>query len=189
MSSLTASFAGERRAPIETRAAAAGIGLAFVAGVAVAASVGSGGDAVNAPSFSSLARGAAVVAWAFAGLYTWKRRPDSRLGLMIACAVLIYAAASPVTYPDAAPHAIGRLVLAGFLVYLAYVLLCFPYDRLDSVIDRRLVRVFAVTSVALWVPAALFLRQLPAGGALAGCAGTCPDNSLRIATLPHAAGT
>ena len=80
MSSLTASLAAERRAPIETRAAAAGIGLAFVAGVAVAASVGSGGAAVNAPSFSSLARGAVVVAWACAGLYTWKRRPTTGSG-------------------------------------------------------------------------------------------------------------
>ena len=189
MSSLTASLAAERRAPIETRAAAAGIGLAFVAGVAVAASVGSGGAAVNAPSFSSLARGAVVVAWACAGLYTWKRRPDNRLGLLIAGAGLIYAAASPVAYPDAAAHTIGRLILAGFIVYLAYVVLCFPYDRLESAIDRRVIRVFAVTSFALWIPAVLFLRQLPVGTALANCETTCPDNSLRVATLPHTAGT
>ena len=169
MSSLTASLAAERRAPIDTRAAAAGIGLAFVAGAAVAASAGSGGGALHAPGFSSLARGAVVVGWACAGLYTWKRRPDSRLGLLIAGAALIYAAASPAAYPDAATHAIGRLVLAGFLVYLAYVLLCFPYDRLGSGTDRRVVRVFGVTSLALWIPAILFLRQLPAGGALSEC--------------------
>ena len=84
MSSLTAPLAADRRAPIEARAAAAGIGLAFVAGAAVAASAGSGGAAVNAPSFSSLARAALVVGWACAGFYTWRRRPDSRLGLLIA---------------------------------------------------------------------------------------------------------
>src|SRR3954454_19645912 len=120
MSSLTAPLAVERRAPIEARAAAAGIGLAFVAGIAVAASAGSGGGALNAPGFSSLARGAVVFAWASAGLYTWKRRPDSRLGLLIVGSALIYAAASPAAYPNAAAHAIGRIVLAGFLVYLAY---------------------------------------------------------------------
>lgn len=144
---------------------------------------------MNAPGFSSLARAAVVVAWACAGVYTWKRRPDSRLGLLIGGAGLIYAAASPAAYPGVAAHAVGRLVLAGFLVYLTYVLLCFPYDRLESVLDRRLVRAFAVTSLLLWVPATLFLRHLPAGGALSTCAGQCPENGLRIATLPGTAGT
>lgn len=189
MSSLTASLAAGRRAPVEARAAAAGIGLAFAAGAAVAASAGSGGSVVNAPTFSSLARGTLVVGWASAGLYTWKRRPDSRLGLLIAGGGLMYAAASLAAYPGSTPHVVGRLVLAGYVVYLAYVLLCFPNDRLEPGTDRRLVRAFALTSLALWVPALLLLRQLPSGGALTSCAGRCPDNGLRIATLPHTAGT
>ena len=131
MSSLTAPLAADRRAPIEARAAAAGIGLAFVAGVAVAASAGSGGAAVNAPGFSSLARGAAVITWACAGFYTWRRRPDSRLGPLVAGGGLIYAAASLAAYPSSTPHVLGRLVLAGYIVYLSYVLLCFPQDRLE----------------------------------------------------------
>src|SRR4051794_5050839 len=139
MSSLTASLAAERRAPIETRAAAAGIGLAFVAGVVVAASAGSGGAAVNTPGFSSLVRGAMVVAWGCVGFYTWRKRPDSRLGLLIAGGGLIYAVASTATYPGATAHTIGRLVLAGYVVYLAYVLLCFPHDRLEPGRDRRFV--------------------------------------------------
>jgi signal transduction histidine kinase len=189
LSSLTASLAAGRRAPIESRAAAAGIGLAFAAGAAVAASAGSGGSALSAPTFASVARGTFVVAWACVGFYTWRRRPDSRLGLLIAAAGLVYAAASIASYPDPAPHSLGRVVLAGYIVYLTYVLLCFPYDRLEPGPDRRFVRVFALTSLALWVPALLFLRQLPSGGALTSCAGTCPENTLRIATLPHAAGT
>src|SRR5689334_12952935 len=108
MSSLTASVAAGQRAHIDARAAAAGIGLAFAAGVAVAASAGSGGEALNAPSFWSLARAVIVVAWAGVGLYTWRGRPDSRLGLLIAGGALTFAAASAATYPDATAHVIGR---------------------------------------------------------------------------------
>jgi signal transduction histidine kinase len=127
-----------------------------------------------------------VVSYVFVGAYTWWLRPRSRFGLYLVGVGLTYSVASLNTSGDELVHTIGRAMLAALVVCLTYVFLCFPYDRLRSRLERRLVGWLALTSAVLWFLALAFVAKLPAAGPLLDCGSSCPDNTLRIATAPHA---
>ena len=151
------------------------------AGAATAAGVGLGpeGDGWRAD-----VRGLIVSSYVLAGVYTWWRRPGSRLGLLLVAVGLVYAIASLAPSADAVTHTIGRATHAGFIVYLAAVFLCFPHDRLGTPRERRLVAALAILTALLWLAALSLLEKLPPGGPLTHCGPDCPDNALRLVSAP-----
>lgn len=139
---------------------------------------------VNA-DWIGVVRGVLVAVWVGAGTYMWWRRPESRLGLLVASVALLYAGTSLMASQDGVAHTIGRIVLAAFVVCFAYVYLCFPGDRLVAARERWAIRAFAAATIALWPLVLAFSAELPSGGALNDCGSRCPANALQVVGIPE----
>jgi signal transduction histidine kinase len=134
---------------------------------------------------AAVVRGLFVASYIAVGTYTWWRRPDSRLGLLVAGAGFLYALTSLNASGNAALFTFGRVTLAAFVVYLLYVFLSFPYDRLRSDLDRRFLAAFTVVTTILWALALTLMQELPAGGPFVDCGSRCPDNALGLAGVSN----
>ena len=120
------------------------------------------------------------------GAYTWWRRPGSRFGIIVAETGLGFAVASLNASSDSLAHTIGRVALAAVVVYLAYAFLCFPRDRLETPVERRLIGAFAVATAALWLVTLPLVETLPASGPIVDCGDACPDNAFQLVETPDA---
>jgi signal transduction histidine kinase len=134
---------------------------------------------------TAVVRGLFVASYIAVGTYTWWRRPDSRLGLLVAGAGFLYALTSFNASGHAGLFTFGRVTLAAFIVYLIYVFLCFPYDRLRSDLERRFMAAFTVVTGILWALALALTRELPAGGPFVDCGSRCPENALGLAGVSN----
>jgi signal transduction histidine kinase len=141
---------------------------------------------VNA-DWIGIVRGVLIAVWVGAGTYMWWRRPESRLGLLVAGVALVYAGTSLMASEDGVEYTIGRVVLAAFVVCFAYVYLCFPGDRLVAARDRWSVGALAAATLVLWPLVLAFSAELPSGGALNECGSRCPANAFQLVGIPEAA--
>src|SRR5262249_17150547 len=100
-------------APASARTAGA-LRAYAIAGLLIAGAAGSIGTiwfvdrspiVVNA-DWIGIVRGVLVAVWVGAGTYMWWRRPESRLGLLVAGAALLYAATSLMASEDDPPPTI-----------------------------------------------------------------------------------
>jgi signal transduction histidine kinase len=130
-----------------------------------------------APQSAAVLRTLFVGLYVVVGTYTWLRRPDSRLGLLIVGAGFLFALTSLNASANSGLYPLGRLLFSAFIVWIVYVVLCYPRDRLVDGAERRLVRALAVAETLLWVSALLLAESLPSGGPWADCAGMCPGNA------------
>jgi signal transduction histidine kinase len=135
---------------------------------------------LESPAGSAAVRGLFVASYIAVGTYTWWRRPDSRLGLLVAGAGFLYALTSFNAAESPWPYTFGRVVLAAFIVYLVYVFLSFPYDWLRSDLERRFMAAFGVATAILWALALALTHELPVPGPFVDCADRCPDNAVGI---------
>jgi signal transduction histidine kinase len=170
---------GHSRAVAALALCAAGAGASGLTVIAVAAS-----QVLSHPSANAAARGVAVALFVAVGAHTWWRRPDSGLGLLIAGIGLSFALTSLMAFERPLPFALGRVALAGFILFTAYVFACFPRDHLAPGPERRLIRAFALTTVVLWALMLGLGDELPVGGPVARCVGPCPRNALQLAHPP-----
>ncbi len=134
---------------------------------------------INAREVAVL-RGLFVASYVGVGLYTWRRRPASRLGPLFIGVGLFYSLVSLNASGEQLPYTIGRVLLAIFLVYLVYVAVIFPADRLTASSARQFMIAFCLASAATWALALAFSDRLPYGGAFADCASRCPHNPLAL---------
>jgi signal transduction histidine kinase len=155
-----------------------------IAAALTAGGVGLGDDAGVAGW--TLVRAAVVASYVAVGTYTWWRRPASRFGIMLAELGLLFALTALSASTNAVPHTIGRVALAAVVLYLAYAFLCYPRDRLETRLERRLVWAFAVATVVLWLVTLPLVETLPASGPLVDCGGVCPDNAFQLVDTPDA---
>ena len=134
-------------------------------------------------------RGALVALYVSVGLYTWSRRPASRVGPLIAGAGFLYASTSLAVLDQPLPHTVGRVALAAQVVYFAFLFVSFPRERPATALERRFVAAAAGVSVAVWAVVLLFADTLPHGGPLSDCSTRCPANALQVVETPHAVTT
>jgi signal transduction histidine kinase len=160
--------------------AGAGVGLL----AAVAAVVASGGTPVGRPDAAQLLRGLVVAEYVLVGTYTTWRRPASRFGLYLTGVGLLYSVAALTASNDPLAHSVGRVALAGLVLCLAYVCLCFPNDSLGSRLERRLFAGLGLATAFLWAVALPLVEELPAAGPLTDCGDACPENAFRLVTVP-----
>jgi signal transduction histidine kinase len=161
---------------ISNARAAALLGAALVAGLAVAALQLSSDHRDPVAVWVVFAP---AVCWSFVptGLYAWRHRPESRIGtLMVALgfAWLLFclqAADDPVIY------AIGVVTGGLWGSLFLHIGLSFPTGRLPMAYDRALVRAGYVIFPLAFVPALLFDATPEPGG---------PENVLLIANEPRA---
>jgi signal transduction histidine kinase len=123
-----------------------------------------------------------------AGAYTWYRRPNSRLGLLVGADGLAWALTTPSASGSALPHTIGMTIWAGWIVLTLYMYLAFPRGRLDSRLERGVILAFAGTSVVIWALILVLAKKLPAGGDFVNCGVRCPQNALRFVNASHGVG-
>jgi hypothetical protein len=157
---------------------------ALAAGVTAWAVAGS--QILAWPTAAAVLRSIFVASYVGLGTYTWWRRPDSRLGPLVAGIGLLFAFTSLNAFSDPLLFTFGRLVLAATTVYTAYVFLCFPRDRLGSPAERRFIGALVVVAPILWAATLALSEKLPAGGAFADCGNRCPHNALQFVSAPDA---
>jgi hypothetical protein len=120
-----------------------------------------------------------VVGWSFVGtgLYAWRRRPESRFGLLMVLVGLawflgpVYAADSPLVFT------LGIVVGSLWGPIFGHVLLSFPTGRLPTRARRRVVAASYVLIPLAPVPA---LLVSDADDVITDCRGGCPRNVLLI---------
>jgi signal transduction histidine kinase len=177
--------AAQSAMPIEDRARArvTKVAVLTTAGVLAAAASAwfvASSSVLTQPVATGILRGLYVAAYVGAGLYTWWRRPDSTLGPLVAGLGFIFALTSLNSSPNALTYTLGMTIWAAYVVYNAYVYLCFPRGRLESRRETGWFSALALSSVVLWTAILLFAQQLPAGAVWADCADRCPDNAFQI---------
>jgi signal transduction histidine kinase len=122
------------------------------------------------------AAGTLLTGWGFigVGLFAWGRRPDNRVGMLMAATGFAWLLAA-VGFSDLPLlFTIGQLFGAFFFAVVLHLLLAFPSGRLQSVAERRIVwATYVLTSVGvgtLWLFADP--KQLDCDG--------CPDNVVLV---------
>jgi signal transduction histidine kinase len=120
--------------------------------------------------------GGLVVGWGFVfvGLFAWRRRPDNRVGMLMAGTGFSWLFAGAGFSDLALPFTIGHVLGAVYLAFAIHLLLAFPSGRLQSRLEQRLVAaVYLLTTVAV-LPLWFF-----ADPADLDCEG-CPENLLLV---------
>ena len=184
----TASLSGvefSRRSDTRVFAALA-IGVGGVVATAVTAWAVARSPVLVDPRGISIWRSLFVASYAGVGAYTWWRRPESRLGPLVAWAGLLYGATALNASGAPLAHTLGMAVWAAVIVYLAYVYLCFPRGRLESRLERGFILAFVLSTALLWGLILALSPTLPAGGDFTDCGTRCPPNALQIVS-GHAA--
>jgi signal transduction histidine kinase len=138
---------------------------------------------------TAVAKATLIATWVAVGVYTWWRRPSSRLGPLLAGAGFVYTACSLATVDRPLPFTLGRVALAGLVVYLVYLFAGVPRGRLQTTLERRFVAVAAALSALLWALVLVLSDRLPHGGPVTDCTTRCPGNALQLVQTGHAVST
>jgi signal transduction histidine kinase len=132
------------------------------------------------PTATALWRSAFVASYVGVGLYSCWRRPDSRLGPLVAGAGFLYSLASLNASGAPLAYTLGMVVWVTVIVYLAYVYLCFPRGRLESRLERGFVIGLVVSTAVVWALILTLSPTLPTGGPFTDCGTRCPANALQV---------
>jgi signal transduction histidine kinase len=122
----------------------------FVLGLAVLALIVTN-DELESRGF--WAAGGLVVGWSFIGigLFAWRRRPDNRVGMLMAGTGFAWLVTGAGLSDLALPFTIGK-VLGGsaYLAIFLHLLLAFPSGKLQSGFERRIVTsAYVLTTIGL----------------------------------------
>jgi signal transduction histidine kinase len=129
--------------------------------------------------------GALLIGWSFigVGLFAWGRRPDNRVGMLMAATGFAWLAAAAGFSDLPLVFTLGQLFGALFFAVVCHLLLAFPSGRLQTLAERRIVlATYFLTTVAL-LPLWLF-----ADPSKLDCRG-CPNNVLLIHSYPSLVST
>jgi signal transduction histidine kinase len=166
--------AAARPVPSVGQMAATGF-AALAAGAGVAALVLSSEHFADAGVYAVFGP---VVGWSFVGtgLYAWRRRPESRFGMLMVALGLTWflaplnAAESPLIFTLGIP--LGSVWGAVFI----HTLVTFPSGHLETPSQRRVVLAAYAIVCAGFLPVLLFVES----DTIVGCDGPCPRNVLRV---------
>jgi signal transduction histidine kinase len=131
-------------------------------------------------------QGVFVASYVGVGVYTWWRRPESRLGPLVAGAGFLYSVTCLTASGAPLAYTLGMVVFAAVIVYFPYVYLCFPRGRLESRLERGFMLAFALSTALVWGLILALSPTLPPGGDFTDCGTRCPHNALQIVS-GHAA--
>jgi signal transduction histidine kinase len=141
----------------------------FVMGLAVLALILTNDD-LDAPG--AWGAGTLVVGWGFigVGLFAWARRPDNRVGMLMAATGFAWFVAGAGFSDLPLIFSIAAIFGSLFFVVVLHLLLAFPSGKLQSPFERRLVVFGYVLTTVLLIPVWLFAdpRQLECDD--------CPEN-------------
>jgi hypothetical protein len=101
-------------------------------------------------------------------------------GRCSSASAFLYALVSLDGSGERSPYTIGRVLVGGLVLYLVYLFVAFPRDRLGSAADRRFMIAFSAASAMTWALALALAEKLPAGGEFSDCGDRCPRNALAL---------
>jgi len=162
----------EARPPSDAQVAV--IGAAGVCAAAIACLAAATGDRVDDPAIRAALFVWVIVPYIFAGLVAWRRRPDSRFGILMIVAGFGLFCSSLYSANGALPYTIGVACDLLPAVIFMHVFLAYPSGVLEWWVERALVIAGYVVALGL---------QL-VGMALGGFG---PDNLLEITARPGTA--
>jgi signal transduction histidine kinase len=160
-------------------------GAGFALGLAALALILANDDLDNAGLWAA---GGVAVGWSFigVGLFAWWRRPDNRVGMLMAGTGFAWLAAGMGLSDLPLVFTLGKVFGSLYLAVFLHLMLVFPSGRFQSALEKRIVAIaYVVTTVGL-IP--LWLVADPAE---LDC-DSCPDNLLLVdanETLFNALGT
>jgi signal transduction histidine kinase len=127
----------------------------FVMGLAVLALILTNDD-LDAPG--AWGAGTLVVGWGFigVGLFAWARRPDNRVGMLMAATGFAWFLAGASFSDVPLIFSIAAVFGSLFFVVVMHLLLAFPSGQLQSRFERRLVGFGYVLTTILVIPVWLF---------------------------------
>jgi signal transduction histidine kinase len=148
-------------------------GAGFVLGLAVLALILTNNDLALRGVWGAAAL---VVGWSFigVGLFAWRRRPDNRVGMLMAGTGFAWLAAGAGLSDLPLVFTIGRVLGSLYLAIFIHLLLAFPSGRLQSRLEKRI-----VASGYLLTTVGLFAVSLFADPDALDC-DSCPENLLLV---------
>jgi signal transduction histidine kinase len=138
------------------------------------------------PVSDAIARAAYIAVYIAAGAYIWYRRPESRLGPLVAGSAFVHALTTLNASGDALTHTFGMIIWAGWIVLTVFVYLSFPNGRLESRLERGFIAALVAVTAVVWALIVIFAHKLPPGADFNGCDSRCPHNDLQlVSTSDH----
>ena len=119
-----------------------------------------------------------VASYVGVGLYTWWRRPGSRLGPLLVGNGFLYALTSFNASGASPAYTLGMVMWAVYVVYTAYLLLSYPRGRLESRLERAFIGAYALSTAVLTALNLALSPTFPAAGSFNDCGTRCPANAL-----------
>ena len=156
------------------------IGVAGVVATALTAWAVSRSPILVDPKGVSFWRSLVVASWVGVGLFTWWRRPDSRLGPLFMGNGFLYAATSLNASGASLAYTLGMVMWAVYVVYTAYVLLSYPQGRLESGLQRTFIRAYALSTAVLTGLTLALSPTFAGAGSFNDCGTRCPANPLAV---------
>ena len=130
------------------------------------------------PHGTAIWRSLVVASYVGVGLYTWGRRPGSRLGPLLVGNGFLYAATSFNASGSSPAYTLGMVMWAVYVVYTAYLLLSYPRGRLESRLERTFIGAYALSTAVLTALTLALSPTFPAAGPFNDCGTRCPANAL-----------
>ena len=145
----------------------------FAMGLAVLALILTNDELEGAAAWGA---GTLVVGWSFVGvgLFAWARRPDNRVGMLMAGTGFAWLLAGFSFADVPLIFTIGQVFGSLFFAVVMHLLLAFPSGRLQSILERRLVLAAYLLTTVVIAPMWLF-----ADSAALDC-DSCPENVLLV---------
>ena len=172
--------AGPLREPVQAavrfRAAVAALGLASIslAVLAMPHDVSAG---------VAVARVAGVAVPVAVGLFSLAHDRADRFGLLLVGAGAVYSLTVLAESSGSDAYSIGRIAAWLIEPALIFLILAFPYGRLQTAGQRRVMAVVAVLVPLLYVAPAL-IAPFPTPSPWAGCGTSCPSNAFVVSSHP-----
>ncbi len=144
------------------------------------------------PQGTAIWRSLLVASYVGVGLYTWWRRPGSRLGPLLVGNGFLYAMTSFNASGSSGAYTLGMVMWAVYVVYTGYLLLSYPRGRLESGLERAFIGAYALSTGVLTALNLALSPTFPAAGSFNDCGTRCPANALAggddaIGTAVHSA--
>jgi signal transduction histidine kinase len=111
--------------------------------------------------------------------------PEDRFARLLIGSGLLWSVATLSQSTDSLPYSVGRVALWFSEVVLVYLMLAFPYGKLTTRGERRVVAAAGVVLVVLFLPTVLF-AEYPSPVPWGSCAASCPHNSFNLTSTTPA---
>lgn len=159
----------------QTLVAAAGV---LVCAAAFATTLS--GSSAAFPGLVGVVRTLAIGVPIGVGIFTWKRHPDYPVGRLLVAAGFAWSLTTLAESSNEVLYSLGRVFVMLVEPTLLFVLLAFPFARLQGRAALGLVLAATIVVLTLYLPTALMVHQYPVPTPYASCATECPDNAFAL---------